>query len=366
MTHFKLYEEFLNEINLDYHWKEERASLDSPKSRLVMMSPGHPDGWTCRKLLHLSKNGNVKGEIWLHDFLQLTQATMEDFELTIAECLHRMLTTGFIVKKNYGPKTAEFKAAYLGKILIKVGNEYYSPVLNYSTRAGDKGGNNIWGVINNYNTGKTIVFHEDKVSPLELTDMAYRDYIWRANRGEPGYTKTMSLLDFKRQFFIDKETLNSPDHFEMELMKAPPKKEKEKKEEPIRQIMQVSDEPIGEFKSAVINDRTTIAYGVVKDNVTTTVTRKVISARPVSLEELRKINPTLIKPGYKGETRQGIYIELAGEGGRIAKVLAKFPGENLIVGTPDGRFHSIKIKQVSKRADSQFPSIEGPAEPVEI
>jgi hypothetical protein len=66
----------------------------------------------------------------------------------------------------------------------------------------------------------------------------------------------------------------------------------------------------------------------------------------------------------KGETRKGVYMELAGAEGKVAKILAKFPGDYMITGAGDGKFYNVKIDRVNKKTDSTTAIVEGYPEKV--
>jgi hypothetical protein len=358
MNYVMLFEQFLNEINLASHIVDERASLTSNKSRIRMRSKKFPDGWDCKMLINLNNGTKVP----MNDFLASKNLKMNGVEYEISGGLKKLLTEGEIKKKNYKADTREYKAAYLGKIVLDAMGEKYSPMLEFSTRAGEKAGNNIWVLIDDYNTGKTVVFHEDFVKDSDLLDQGYRDYMWRASSGQAGYHK-VSLETFRNMFFIDRKFLA------MDLVipitgEQPPVKNKEvetvAKEEP-RMIQQIPGEtnPDYKYKSVTLGDKAQVGYYVNKNGVQTLIVRNVISSKSVTLEELRSIAPNLIEPRMKGETRKGAYMELAGAEGKVAKILAKFPGDSMIVGSGDGKFYNIKLDRISKKADSTTAIAEG-------
>ena len=356
-----LFEQFLNEINLAGHIVDERASLTSDKSRIRMRSKKYPDGWDCKELLKIGAGGENTGKITMEEFLSSKNLKMSGLEYEISGGLKKLLTEGEIKKRNYKADTREFKAAYLGKIILEVGGEKFSPMLEFSTRAGEKSGNNIWILIDDYNTGKTVVFHEDFVRDSDLVDQGYRDYMWRVRSGQAGYHK-LPLESFRKMFFIDRKFLAMDLVIPIQRIEPPVNNKQEltaPSQEP-RMIQQTGEaNPDYKYKSVTLGDRAQVGYYIARNGQQVLIVRNVISSKSLTLDELRSAAPNLIEPRMKGETRKGTYIELAGAEGKVAKILAKFPGDSIIVGSGDGKFYNIKIDRVSKKVDSTTAIVEG-------
>lgn len=361
MDYVLLFEQFLNEIKLSDHITDERASLTSHKSRIRMKSKNHPDGWECKELVKIVDGKEAK--IGIEDFLAIKNIDLDSLEYEISNGLRKLLTSGAIRQKNYKADTREYKAVYLGKIILEIDGEKYSPMLDFGTRAGEKSGNNVWVLLDDYNTGKTIVFHEDYVKDSELIDQGYRDYMWRANSGQAGYYK-VPLESFKRSFFVDRKFLARDLVIPIQRLERPvknaPKNEPVPVEEP-RMVQQVSGEtnPDYKYKSVTLGDRAQVGYYINRNGVQALIVRNVILSKSVTLEELRALAPNLIEPRMKGETRKGAYMELAGAEGKVAKILAKFPGDSMIVGSGDGKFYNIKLDRINKKVDSTTAIVEG-------
>jgi len=202
MSYFKLFEDFINELNFTKHWID-RTSLFNSLSRINPASEKFKDGWKCDKLFNIDEKGNIINTVEYKDFLEANNMTTSEFNDKVVKSL-RALTNGKVIENiKYGKSTSEYKAINLGKIAFKIGNKLYNPNFVYSN--GKYTGNVVWGFVGGYEQGITIKYHTQKFPDVKLEESGYLNYKEQESKNIRGFeTKKMSKNEFLLNFSIIK------------------------------------------------------------------------------------------------------------------------------------------------------------------
>lgn len=171
----KTYKEFveLNELRYGDHWLA-RTSLNKKDSRVVGFSPTALSGWECNNVVELNDSRKSKTKILIHEFLELSQISKNDFDDKIKIALNELTNSRVLEKIKY--KNHVFFC--LGKIAFEHNNKLYSPYLEVKDEKNNKvyeGGTEIWGVAK-HDTAITLLYYENP-SIEKLQDKAYNDPI---------------------------------------------------------------------------------------------------------------------------------------------------------------------------------------------
>lgn len=178
------FNEFINEWDIRGHWGDERGSLSHEFSRIVPLSPGQKDGWTCTQLIELDANGiETDTKIDISDFLQLSRLDKEEFNKRVTFALYTLTHSSRIDRKNY--RDEKHRYIFLGKLgfIVKV-EEYaptgektetvktYSPILSVKK---ESQGNQVWGAIRG-NKGPTFLYFKPKMSVGAIEKIGHHSY----------------------------------------------------------------------------------------------------------------------------------------------------------------------------------------------
>ena len=178
------FDEFINEWDIRGHWGDERGSFSHEFSRIVPLSPGQKDGWTCTQLIELDANGiETDTKIDISDFLQLSRLDKEEFNKRVSFALYALTHSSRIDRKNY--KDEKHRYIFLGKLGFIVKNEEYAPtgektetVKTYSPILSVKKesqGNQVWGAIRG-NKGPTFLYFKPKMTVGAIEKIGHHSY----------------------------------------------------------------------------------------------------------------------------------------------------------------------------------------------
>lgn len=200
-SYFKLYEEFINEIEFSHHWKNERASLLDFKSRIRHVSERYPEGWKCDKFFYADENGDMQEGYEnvtkpFKQFLEDSKIEESEFNKLVQNALYKITHEGKIKTVNYDESTEFFKFIFVGKLVFHTiekenyfeieGDEevsktrdvdrYYSPIFTNKSKGKTFSGNEIWAFVKSYNIGTTMIYMLGHAHDT-MKKVAYNDYL---------------------------------------------------------------------------------------------------------------------------------------------------------------------------------------------
>ena len=194
MKHVIKFNEFLSEKwNYTQHWVDRtdfEQDIDNLKrrikpdkkgnydflSRIVPKSNDFKSGWECKSMLCSNPDGKLTGEkINLTEVLGKNNVTRAEFNDKVTQSLYLLANNDRTKNKFYFDRDIH-RYVFLGKLIMKFGEEYFSPVLEVvDTHTNEKHiGNCMWGDIKEQN-GITILYFKENVNRDEIEKLACKE-----------------------------------------------------------------------------------------------------------------------------------------------------------------------------------------------
>ena len=151
------------------------SEVSSELSRFVEYTSNHKNGWKLLAFQQVDENSNPRGkELNLNHFSKkYPTADFPEIKLAITTALGEMANQRWIDEFNF-VANKKYACIYLGKLGIKFGDEYYSPILEFP--ASNKKGDTFWlsgslgtdEVGNRIMVARTVLIHPYDISDAEI------------------------------------------------------------------------------------------------------------------------------------------------------------------------------------------------------